>query len=306
MQEIILEASNEDSDNEENSYFSNIKKEFICFKLKNTHLSNNSFNNINEFEKKASNIYFSYLSCKNNYAGNYDNYVGTTLRHIMSIQALPFEKALSDPNMYINYPFKQIKESLDPNKKLILLDLDETLVHSEYNIENKNINIYDTVIKFKDSSCDSDCYYEVGVFIRNGAQEFLKILSKYFIVGIFTASDKDYADAIIQYLDPNKNVIKFSLYRDNCINMNDMINIKDLRIIKEIDLKKTVLIDNNMYSFTTQLSNGILIDSFYGDKNDVELYNVLNYLLKFILPSDDIREVNEKFFGFKRISQQLE
>ena len=85
-----------------------------------------------------------------------------------------------------------------------------------------------------------------------------------------------------------------------------MINIKDLRIIKDIDLEKTVLIHNNMYSFTTQLNNGILINSFYGDKNDVELLNVLSYLIQFILPADDVRKVNEEIFGFTRIIQQME
>ena len=82
-----------------------------------------------------------------------------------------------------------------------------------------------------------------------------------------------------------------------------------MRIFKDIkddDLKKIVLIDNNIYSFSVQLSNGILINSFYGDKNDNELSNVLGYLLQFILPADDVREINEKIFGFKRIIEHIE
>ena len=304
--EIIFEARDEDENSENNSesYLSKVKKEFILIESlpKNDRESHCA---PTEFEKKASNIFFTCLSCKENYPGNYDNYVRTTLNHIKAIQELPFEKELSNPKMYINYPFNQIKESLNQNKKLILLDLDETLIHSEHNLKNNNLNQYDAIIKFKDSTSDLERYYQVGIFIRNGVQKFLKILSCYFTIGIFTASDKDYADAIIQHLDPNNDMIQFCLYRENCINMNDVINIKDLRIIKGIDLKKTVLIDNNMYSFAVQLSNGILINSFYGDKNDVELFDVLNYLMEYILPADDIREVNEKIFGFKRISQQL-
>ena len=81
--------------------------------------------------------------------------------------------------------------------------------------------------------------------------------------------------------------------------------MKDLRILKNIDIKNIVLIDNNMYSFTPQLSNGILINSFYFDKEDNELDNVLNYLIEYILPANDVRKVNEDFFGFKKILDDM-
>ena len=68
--------------------------------------------------------------------------------------------------------------------------------------------------------------YKVGIFVRKGAKQFLNEVSKYFEVGIFTASVKEYADAIIVFLDPNKNMIKFRLYRYNCIYINDKINPK--------------------------------------------------------------------------------
>jgi hypothetical protein len=48
------------------------------------------------------------------------------------------------------------------------------------------------------------------------------------------------------------------------------------------------------------LSNGILINSFYYDKKDEELNNVLRYLINYIYPANDVRTINEKFFGFKQ------
>ena len=100
-------------------------------------------------------------------------------------------------------------------------------------------------------------------------------------------------------------MIKFRLYRNNCININDKIYVKDLRIIKGVDLKDILLIDNSMYSFAAQLTNGILINSFYNDKNDIELYNVLGYLLNFLYKADDVRLINEQFFNFQRITNDL-
>ena len=257
----------------------------------------------NEFEKEASNIIFIPISCKENISGNYDNYIKIALNHISCLKDLPFEKAFQEQKFLINCQEEKeiIREVVNSNKKLLLLDLDETLIHAEYPVVEENILKYDTIIRFK----DENDYNEIGIYLRNGVRQFLSLLNNLFNIAIFTASDKDYANAIIRYIDPNKEIIKFCLYRNNCINLNDLICIKDLRIIDNIDLKRTVLIDNNLYSFTNQLNNGILINSFYGEKNDVELWNVFNYLLEFILPAEDVRKVNEKFFGFEKICKQI-
>ena len=61
-------------------------------------------------------------------------------------------------------------------------------------------------------------------------------------------------------------------------------------------LNKIVIIDNSLYSFSNQLSNGILITSFYNDRNDTQLKDVLSYLLNFICKCNDVRIVNEEVF----------
>ena len=60
-----------------------------------------------------------------------------------------------------------------------------------------------------------------------------------------------------------------------------------------------------MYSFANQLNNGILINSFYFDKNDVDLFSVMNYLKCYVNNADDIREVNKEFFSFEEFLKQL-
>ena len=66
-------------------------------------------NNLNEFEKEASNIFFIPINCKDNFSGNYDNYVKQALNHISSIKNLPFEKLLKSK---IYYNIIQIKKKL--------------------------------------------------------------------------------------------------------------------------------------------------------------------------------------------------
>ena len=142
---------------------------------------------------------------------------------------------------------------------------------------------------------------KVGIFIRPKVKEFLEEISKYFLIGVFTAAIPEYADAAINYLDPEEKYIKFKLYRNDCINIGDLVRIKDLNIFGEENLDKIVLLDNNIYSFSNQLSNGILINSFFNDENDDELSNVRKYLIEYIFPCDDVRKINEQFFGFETI-----
>ena len=282
---------------------------------------------LKEFKKQALSIEFNPLGSRENYPGNYDNYIQTSLTHISQLRKIRFDYALSNKKIYEGVP--DYTNKIKPDKKILLIDLDETLIHSDFNLEylnDKKVK-YDTIIKFKDTESDfeenyEDYYdmrrkklkhelfneekeYKVGVFIRKGAKEFLTEVSKYFVVGIFTASVKAYADAVIDYLDPNKNLIQFRLYRNNCINVNDKIFVKDLRIIKGIDIKDIILLDNSIYSFSAQINNGILVNSFFNDKNDIELYNVLGYLLNFLVKAEDVRVVNEQFFNFDKIINDL-
>ena len=290
-----------------------------------TDISKNPKNSLlSIFQQQISRICIFPLGSKENYPGNYDKYIQTTLTQIAQLQEhINFEYALDDPNIFEGVP------KITSQKKILLLDLDETLIHADFDEEfadNKSIK-YDKIIKFSSKNEkntnfreffededkieeekieeDEEIVHSVGIFVRNGVNEFLNEVSKHFDVGIFTASVKEYADAVISFLDPENKLIKFRLYRNNCINFNDAFSVKDLRIFKGVDLKNIILIDNSMYSFSAQLKNGVLINSFYYDKNDTELYNVLGYLINFILPADDIREVNEQFFNFQQITNTL-
>ncbi len=55
--------------------------------------------------------------------------------------------------------------------------------------------------------------------------------------------------------------------------------IKDLRIVKDADLKNTILVDNLSHSFGFQIDNGIPILEWYNDKNDSELKYLMSYLV---------------------------
>jgi Dullard-like phosphatase family protein len=289
--------------------------------------------NLKQFEYEVSKLNFCPIGSNANFSGNYDNYLGITLSHISKMTNINFDYALESPSIYENFPKNVIERLSLSDKKILVLDLDETLIHADFDEEfsNKENIKYDAKISFyseensgkrekfekdeddesiltDDDSKDlsnSKILNTVGIFLRPGVKQFLEEVSKYFEVGIFTASVPEYADAVINYLDPENKYIKFRLYRNNCINVKDLLRVKNLKIFQNIPLKKIILVDNNMYSFAPQLNNGILINSFTYDKDDNELSNVLSYLLNYILPAEDVRKVNEQFFGFKKIVDEM-
>jgi TFIIF-interacting CTD phosphatase-like protein len=48
---------------------------------------------------------------------------------------------------------------------------------------------------------------------------------------VFTAGEKDYADAILDFIDEDRTIIKHRLYRNHCIKAAPRVYVKDLRII---------------------------------------------------------------------------
>jgi len=73
------------------------------------------------------------------------------------------------------------------------------------------------------------------------------------------------------------------------------VYIKDLRIFKNRSMKDMIIVDNAVYSFGSQLSNGIPITPFKDDKEDREFLFLMNYLEN-IKDLDDLRVANRELF----------
>ena len=245
----------------------------------------NSIENVNNIIIK--NLNLNYILIKENFPGNYDNYIKNSLYDIYLIKnKINFEKYYSN----------KINLNINNNKQILFIDLDETLIHSDiYDKKSFIINNYDKILKFK----YDNLHYYIGINFRKNLNFFLKKVSKYFNLILFTASYKEYADVIIDYIDPENNIFKKRFYKESCINLDDNINIKDLNIFNDIDLKRSIILDNNIYSFCNNLNNGILINSFFEGEDD-DLINIYYYLENYIKNSEDVRKVNENLFGFEK------
>ena len=152
-------------------------------------------------------------------------------------------------------PYFPPKDPSDNREYCLVLDLDETLVHF-----------------FEDEN-------EAYVKVRLGTENFIRQLSKYCEIAIFTASTKYYADKVIDGLDC-KEQIDFRLYRQHTTVING-INVKDLSKLGR-DLNKIIIIDNIEENYQFQKNNGLNICDFEGDENDNELNYLLEDLLKLV------------------------
>jgi CTD small phosphatase-like protein 2 len=111
------------------------------------------------------------------------------------------------------------------DKKTIIFDLDETLIHCNENLEME----YQVKLPIKFPTGD---IIEAGINIRPGVDSILKALNKNFEVIVFTASHPCYANVVIDYLDPTGELIHHRLFREHCyLVTNHGPYVKDLRII---------------------------------------------------------------------------
>ncbi|KAH3745959.1 NLI interacting factor [Pelomyxa schiedti] len=155
----------------------------------------------------------------------------------------------------------------DGSKKTLILDLDETLIHSSFEPVCK----YDFSLEM--FLCQQHC--KVYVTKRPGLEEFLNSIKEKFEIVVFTASLKEYADPILDLIDPN-NIIHHRLYRDSC-HVVRKLHVKDLNWLGR-DVNKCVIVDNSPVSYLLHPQNAIPIRSFMGDCTDSEL-NSLSEIL---------------------------
>lgn len=125
--------------------------------------------------------------------------------------------------------------------------------------------------------------------MRPGTAEFLKEMSKYYELVIFTASLSKYANPLMDILDPER-FCTSRLFREHCNYVfAERIYVKDMSQLGR-PIEDVILIDNSPNSYRPQPENAVPILSWYDDQTDRELYK-LTPLLRNLSRVPDVREV---------------
>ncbi|RDA86395.1 hypothetical protein CP532_6472 [Ophiocordyceps camponoti-leonardi (nom. inval.)] len=152
-------------------------------------------------------------------------------------------------------------------RKCLVLDLDETLVHSSFKI----LNQADFTIPVEIEGT----YHNVYVIKRPGVDEFMKRVGELYEVVVFTASVSKYGDPLLDQLDINK-VVHHRLFRESCYNHQGNY-VKDLSQVGR-DLKNTIIIDNSPTSYIFHPQHAVPISSWFSDAHDNELLDLIPVL----------------------------
>ncbi|XBI27887.1 hypothetical protein VPH35_052252 [Triticum aestivum] len=167
----------------------------------------------------------------------------------------------------------------------LVLDLDETLVHST--LDHCDISDFSIQVFFNMKD------HTVHVRQRPHLKMFLEKVAQMFELVIFTASQRIYAEQIIDRLDPDGKLISQRIYRESCI-FSDGSYTKDLTILG-VHLAKVAIIDNTPQVFQLQVDNGIPIKSWFDDPADQELVELLPFL-ETLVDAEDVRPLISRTF----------
>lgn len=185
----------------------------------------------------------------------------------------------------------------------VVLDLDETLVHAQIGGGQTGISQFGAVPTNGDAQKISADTIEIRLATENeelvtvnrrpGLEHFLNASSQKFQLYAFTASESFYAHPLLDAIDPHRKYFgnrRFS--RNSCTQIGEGRYTKDLSIIRLSEqqqkedfcgrvedtwFQRTVLVDNNPFSFVPQPSNGIPVVSWYDNPADVALSKVLQF-----------------------------
>ncbi len=174
-------------------------------------------------------------------------------------------------------------------KKILVLDLDETLIHSS----SLNSPYNEKKPPFLDPDFELQVVIEkhpvkFHVFKRPHVDKFLEIVSQWYDVVIFTAGIDAYGEIITNRLDNNRGIFKKKFYRRHCTPESGLFS-KDLSVITD-DLSSIFILDNSPFAYKNYPHNAIRIESWFCDQSDKALLNLLPVLdaMRFV---QDVRSV---------------
>ncbi|KAI9892530.1 MAG: Nuclear envelope morphology protein 1 [Vezdaea aestivalis] len=191
-------------------------------------------------------------------------------------------------------PSYSIPNSSQPHlvQKTLVLDLDETLIHSlakggrmstGHMVEvklNTPVGLGPAVTLAPQHPI---LYY---VHKRPHCDEFLRRVSQWYKLVIFTASVQEYADPVIDWLEQDRKYFSGRFYRQHCT-FRQGNYIKDLSAV-EPDLSKVMIIDNSPTSYVFHEDNALPIEGWINDPTDNDLLHLVP-LLEALQYTTDVR-----------------
>lgn len=243
-----------------------------------------------------------------------------------SSYALRYPRHLAPPRPLIPSPISLSSQSVMYEKKTLVLDLDETLIHSLFRPSLGYGKGHMIEVKL----FNNDFLTLLSVLKRPYCHEFLDAVSQWYNLVVYTASVQSYADPVIDWLEKDRKYFQRRFYRQHCVfhsppatpnnepaasctptrvadtqpaadedldarplppgrSPKNSGYVKDLGQV-ESNLAKVLIIDNSPIAFKNHVSNAIEIETWINDPSDTCLLSLIPILsaLRF---TTDVRTV---------------
>ncbi|KAL4946255.1 hypothetical protein BDV06DRAFT_152634 [Aspergillus oleicola] len=172
-------------------------------------------------------------------------------------------------------------------QKTLVLDLDETLIHSlakggrmssGHMVEVKLATPMTTALAPGAPHTTLGPQHPILYYVhkRPHCDEFLRKICKWYKLVVFTASVQEYADPVIDWLEQERKYFQARYYRQHCTFRNGAY-IKDLSSV-EPDLSQVMILDNSPMSYIFHEDNAIPIEGWINDPTDNGLLNLIPML----------------------------
>ncbi len=170
-------------------------------------------------------------------------------------------------------------------KKLIILDIDETLIFS-----TENLLEYEPDFSFG----------QFHTYKRPFLKEFLEFCFENFEVAVWTSATESYAAEIINQIFSKDQHLSFFWTRSRCTisydeELRESIHTKKMWKIrrKGYDLKHVIVIDDSPEQWKSSYGNLVRVEKFLGQKDDKELKLLIEYLKK-LKDAENIRAIGKR------------
>ena len=175
-------------------------------------------------------------------------------------------------------------------KILLILDLDETLIHAT---------------KTKLASTGHDFVYaDYFVYKRPGFDDLLNSIKEDFKIGVWSSASDDYVNEITSHIFPDNFTLEFIWGRSRCTFKRDVVFdtysfAKPLKKLKKkgYELERILIIDDTAEKVKDNFGNAIYIKEFTGTPDD-ELKKLSIYLQK-LKSVSNVREIEKRGWHLK-------
>lgn len=180
--------------------------------------------------------------------------------------------------------------------KLLILDLDETLIHATASPPNE------------------DWHFEVDrykVYERPDLRTFLNEVKTHFRIAVWSSASDDYVKEVVAKIFPEDYPLEFVWGRSRCtlqvdydqvertgyLDYNNHMNyVKQLKKVKRkgiSTLEEMLIVDDTPHKSKYNYGNAIYPSEFNGDPKDTELLQLLKYLIS-IKDVSNFRDIEKR------------